>query len=126
MHYHQDWIMRQIETAVALIIHLITGKKSDSAMIEEFERTTSQWNPLYNKLHELVIQGQICDAEDMLYEAIDHNDKNALKAAIFFYSEINKLSDAELEDNNFPRDEVLSGLQEVCRIYGIQEDLFFE
>ena len=84
MHYQQDWIMRQIETIVAFLIGLLTGKKSNSTLVEEFEQTTSQLNPLYIRLHELILQHKLCDTENMLYEAIDNDDKNALKAAILF------------------------------------------
>ena len=37
---------------------------------------------------------------------------------------LNKLNDDELESKNFSRDEIKSGLQEVCRINGSVYEIF--
>lgn len=129
IQYQQDWIMRQVESMVSFmigVIGLLIGQKADSIEIRKFEQTAAQTNTLYWKFHEFVTRRELCSAENMLYEAIDRNDTNALNAALLFYSEINKLSDAELEKNNFPRDEISGGLRDICRIYGIELPSVFE
>lgn len=61
--------------------------------------------------------------EDLLYERLDPDDRDGLAAALRFYSALNALPDAELEARNFPRDEILSGLTDVCRRCGLEDVL---
>ena len=60
---------------------------------------------------------------DVLYERLDPDDRDGLAAALRFYSALNALPDAELEARNFPRDEILSGLTDVCRRCGLEDVL---
>lgn len=126
MSYQQDWIMRQIEAFITLIIRLMSKKSPNLVKIEEFKKTALQFNHLYAELQELILQCKICDAENLLFEAIDNKNENALESAILFYYDINKLTDAELQKNNYTREEILSGLQEVCRKYEIMDETIFK
>lgn len=112
--------MRQIDAVLALIVFLITGKK---ASFEDFAQTASRGNDLYLRLNDLVKQRKICEAENMIFDAIDIQDRSVLEVAILFYSDINKLTDDELEESGFSRDEVRDGLGDVCSAYGIQCNL---
>ena len=71
----------------------------------------------------MVRAGELCAAEDLLYERLDPDDRDGLAAALRFYSALNALPDAELEARNFPRDEILSGLTDVCRRCGLEDVL---
>lgn len=108
--------MRQIETAIASIIRIITGNEEHAQHIS---------SELFNDVMSLLKQGEICEAENMLFHAIDAHEETALETAVTFYSELNKLDDEYLESKNFSRDEIKTGLQEVCRINGVFHELFF-
>jgi hypothetical protein len=47
-------------------------------------------------------------------------DQRVLEAALAFYEDLNRLTDDQLRQANFSRDEILSGLQEVCTVFGIE------
>ena len=49
---------------------------------------------------------------------MEDGDPEALTAGLRFYSDLNLLSDETLRRCNFPRDEILSGLRELCETYG--------
>lgn len=126
MDYQQDWIIRQIEGIVRFIIRIITGKDPEPAIIDDLEQTTLNTNTLYSRLHELILLDKICDAENLLYEAMENGDGNALNAGILFYSKINELSDDELENNNFTREEIVTGLKKVCCRFSIMDSTVFD
>ena len=119
MNVHEDWLMRQIETMVSAIISFVfhTSPKSESI---ETEMTIS--DAVDSGKRETIIaflqEGKICEAENWLYENMDGGDMSWLNTAVYFYSEINKLSDEYLAAHNFSREEIESGLSEVCGLYG--------
>ena len=116
MYYEEDWLMRQIEIAIAIIIRMITGKEKHIQHIS---------SKLFNDVMSLLKKGEICEAENLLFHAIDAHEETALETAIIFYYELNKLDDKYLESKNFSRDEIKTGLQEVFRIKGLFHELFF-
>lgn len=119
MAYHHDWLMQQIEAISAMLKFIVSGQKTAIASIEERKNTVSGGNELYLKLHALVAQRKICEAEDLLFSEMENTTLETLDAAIQFYTDLNQLSDEELEHANFSRDEIKTGLDEVCRTYGI-------
>ena len=119
MSYQQDWLMRQIEAITAALIYLLFEQKEHVAQISLEEHTSSDENSLYRLLRTLTDQGKVCEAENELYEAMDMDHPEVLEAGIRFYADLNRFSDSELENCNFSRDEVSSGLQELCRRYDL-------
>lgn len=119
MSYHQDWLMRQIEAISAMLAYMLTGKKPQNVTMEEYQQTQSGTNLLYQKLQALVSQGNICEAENLLFAAMDDADPEVPDAAVRFYGDLNRLSDTELETHNFSRDEIMDGLKTICRRYGL-------
>ena len=119
MHYHEDWLMRQIETMVSAIISVIfqTSPKSEEIGMEINISDTVD-SGRRDTLIAFLQEGKICEAENWLYENIDENDISWLHTAVYFYSEINKLSDEYLAAHDFSREEIESGLSEVCGLYG--------
>ncbi len=118
MACHQDWLMRQIEAICAMLAFLLTGKteqKEDSSTVI-FD--TGAENVLYGKLKTLDQQQRICEAEDPLFDAMDAWNSEAAEAGVRFYADINKLSDSQLEQANFSREEIQEGLEHLCEHYG--------
>ncbi len=119
MAYHQDWLMRQIEAISAMLAFLLTGKterKEDSGAVI-FDAGAE--NSLYSRLKSLVQQQRLCEAEDLLFDAMDAWNSEAAEAGIRFYADINKLSDSQLEQANFSREEIQEGLKHLCSHYGL-------
>ena len=122
MSYHHDWLMRQIETIAAMLAYMLTGKKPKMVSTEEDQRNSTDSVLLYEKLKELVTQGKFCEGENLLFAAMEEGDPEVPSAAVRFYMDLNQLSDAQLEEGNFSREEILDGLKAVCSHYGL--DLF--
>ena len=70
MYYHEDWLMRQIETAIAALIKMITGKE---------QHTSHMSSKLFNDVMCLLKHGEICEAENMLFFALDTNEETAFE-----------------------------------------------
>ena len=124
--YHQDWLMRQIEMMAATLGYVLFGVKTHIARVEQLPDTVSGTEGLAARLLAMVGAGEFCGAEDTLFAALEEGDPDAPAAAVEFYAALNRLSDAELEAGNFPRDEIESGLRSVCRMLGLSESLFPE
>ena len=119
--YHQDWLMRQIETITRYVFSCLLGRESELSSdihLETELQTSGDTTPLSFRLAALVREGRFCEAEDLLWAAVDEGDPEALTAGLRFYNDVNELSDEMLERCAFPRDEVLSGLKELCAAYG--------
>ena len=121
MHYHEDWLMRQIETMVSAIISVIfqTNPKSED-IGTEIKITDTVDSGRRDTLIAFLQEGKICEAENWLYENMNEDDISWLNTAVYFYSEINKLSDEYLAAQDFSREEIESGLSEVCGLYGLE------
>lgn len=117
MIYQKDWLMRQIESMIAAIMHFLFH------VGENTEDTSEMLQNRNEQIDDYLINGDICGAEDWLFENLDTSDTKWLNLAIHFYSEVNKFSDTYLEEHNFSREEISSGLTYVCQQYGYQDIL---
>ena len=111
--------MRQIEAMVSAIISVIfyTSPKSEDIGTEMRISDTVD-SGQRDTIAAFLQKGEICEAENWLYENMNEDDISWLSTAVYFYSEINKLSDEYLTAHDFSREEIGSGLSEVCGIYG--------
>lgn len=119
MSYHQDWLMRQIEAITAMLGYILSGRSVSTVTVEALDETQSGENELYLQLQALVRKEKICEAENLLYEAMEDPSRQVLDAAARFYADLNQFSDETLEKCNFSRLEIMDGLTEVCKIFCI-------
>lgn len=118
MFMQQDWLMRQIEMMVSTVLRLAGLELSqESAQGEELRQSGYDW--LEQELTRLLNQGRLGEAEDLLFEHLKPRDKDALAAALSFYQQANALTDAELEAQDFTREELLEGLEQAVKRYGL-------
>lgn len=111
MFFENDWIMRQINMLVQFVARVVFKKDTVSYEIED-EAHLTDTDELYKKLQALQKEGKICEAEDLLFENRSNSDQY-LALALDFYQTLSKMSDDELEQHNFSRQEVYDGLKEV-------------
>jgi len=120
----QDWLMRQIEIIGRTIAKLIFNKDSPQYIILDYQQLT-ETDMVYNKLLELIDDGKINEAENILFDKIEEElednpeNKNYLEVAIDFYSRLNELDNKTLDNCGFERDEIDEGIREVADMYGI-------
>lgn len=116
--FKQDWMMRQIESFASLLARMFFNKETTEYEVSQ-EELNSETNLLYRQLFALINDGKINEAEDLLFDKIDPNNKRYLELAIDFYSNLNNLSDIFLENSDFTREEIDEGLKNVADIFGI-------
>ena len=113
--FEEDWIMRQINTIVQFAARIIFHKDAVEYHVENPEFLTDT-DGLYLKIENLLHEGKICEAEDLLYENRS-STREFMEVALDFYQKLAKMSDAELEEHNFSRQEVYDGLKEIVFSY---------
>lgn len=115
--FEEDYIMRTIKEMVRALLKFLFGVDTDApteALLEE-----KQSRAVWEELKKSIDDGNINEAENALYSFIDAGDKDALKTALLFYSYVNEKEDAYLEENNYTREEIKTGLQDVAAKYGL-------
>lgn len=67
----------------------------------------------------LVMEGKINQAEDTLFDNISKNKTpNSVYIAGEFYTMLNEMSEGELKEKNFTKEEIFSGIKDVREILG--------
>jgi hypothetical protein len=120
MFYENDWVMRQINMLVQFAARVIFHKDTVEYDIKD-ETNLTGTDDLYLQIQKLLREGKICEAEDLLFE--NRSDTEAyLTLALDFYQKLSKMSDEELEQHNFSRQEIYDGLKEILfRFKGMPE-----
>ena len=72
----------------------------------------------YKRLCQLARQGQINQAENQLWEQLDGADQEDFKMAILFYEYLNQMTDEQLEQGDYSREEISQGLLAAAKQYG--------
>lgn len=116
--YEQDYVMRMIQSFIKFLSIIIFGKDTFTYELYEYEEN-EQNDILHKKLIELISQGEINEAENILFEKLNPKNKRQMMVAIDFYQRLNDLDDTFLQDNNFSRVEIEEGLKDIARKYGI-------
>ena len=118
MFMQQDWLMRQIEMMIAAIIQLLSEKAGKEYSLQD-EIKQERFTELKQKLTDLLNEGQLGEAENLLFFELEDGDESILAIAIDFYQKANTLSDKELDEQGFTRSELLEGLSDVAERYGL-------
>lgn len=124
--FEQDYIMRQIKEMVRALLKLLFHIDTESPSIEMMQDVEEKY--MLSQLLQMIDDGNVNDAEDQLFEMIADGDRKNLKTALLFYAYLNEKSDEFLEQHDFSREEIRSGLKEVVSKYGLESmaDVFLE
>ena len=124
--YQQDYILRQIELTANFLYKLLYGKDLICLTDEEYEvkgQTTGKLLP--ETLRQMALQGQINEAEDLLFEHLEEkHGADDIAAAVEFYRLLARFDDALLNDADYTRTEIVEGLHDVCDRYVTQHQQF--
>jgi hypothetical protein len=115
--FEQDYVMRLIKEMVRAILKLLFNIDTESPTVELLENKEEK-ETLENLL-DMVDAGKINEAENGLYDLISAKDMNSLEVALLFYSYLNGKTDDFLEINNFSRDEVKLGIENIVDRFGL-------
>lgn len=115
--FEQDYIMRLVKEMVRAILKLLFNIDTESPTAELLE--TKEEKVLLESLIDMVDDGKVNEAENRLYDLID--DNQSLKSALLFYSYLNDKSDEFLEENDFSREEIKLGIEQVADRFGLAD-----
>ncbi len=113
-----DFVMRDVDTLVntiaRLVLHQETADYTPTGREEDAEA-----DGLWFALDQYIKAGDFNAAEDLLYERADWQDLRYLEMGVAFYAHLNHLSDQELAEGGFDRDEVGEGLRDLAQNFGV-------
>ncbi len=124
MELEKDYILRMVKDLVKSIAYIVLGKSEIEYQIPE-NVESSRVDSLYVNLLELVNNGHINEAEDMLFDNINTSDMKQFEMAMSFYLYLNDFGDDYLESNNYSRDEITEGIKSICKEYGLSSMVEF-
>ena len=108
----KDYIMRMIKEMVRVLFSLMFGKKYVSVELEKENKYEVSGKNLKNFL-DMIDSGEINEAENILLDSIDYTDRNEVMAAALFYQYLSEKDNEFLENNNYTKEEVMSGFKQL-------------
>ena len=115
--FEQDYVMRLIKEMVRTILKLLFNINTETPTVELLENKEEK-ETLENLL-DMIDNGKINEAENRLYDLTSDTDVNSLEIALLFYSYLNDKTDDYLEENDFSREEIKLGLENVAGSFGL-------
>ena len=119
----KDYNMRKIKEMVRVLFSLVFGKKYVSVELEKEKKYEVTGKKLKSFL-DMIDLGQINEAENILLDNIDYTNKEEVMAAALFYQYLSEKDNEFLENNNYTKEEVLSGFKQLLIQSGYKE-LFY-
>ena len=108
----KDYIMRMIKEMVRILFSLIYGKKYVSVELEKENKYEVSGKNLKSFL-DMIDSGQINEAENILLDNIDYANNDDVMAAALFYQYLSEKDSEFLINNNYTKEEVLSGFKQL-------------
>ena len=108
----KDYIMRMIKEMVRILFSLIYGKKYVSVELEKENKYEVSGKNLKSFL-DMIDSGQINEAENILLDNIDYANNVEVMAAALFYQYLSEKDSEFLINNNYTKEEVLSGFKQL-------------
>ena len=119
----KDYIMRMIKEMVRVLFSLAFGKKYVSVELEKENKYEVSGKNLKNFLN-MIDLGQINEAENILLDSIDYTNKNEVMEVALFYQYLSEKDNKFLENNNYTKEEVLSGFKQLLMKSGYSDLLY--
>ncbi len=116
----KDYIMRIIKEAVRVLFSFLLGKTYVSVEEERKNHYEVSGENL-NGLLEMIDDGNINEAENILLSRIDYCNKNEVAAAALFYQYLAEKDERFLVQNNYTKEEVLDGLKQLTKNAGCDD-----
>lgn len=113
----EDYIMRLIKEMVRTILKLVFDIDIATPDIELLQDEEEK-NRL-TALQRLIDNGEINEAENQLFEILSQKSMIHLEMGLIFYSYLNDKTDDFLEEYDFDREEIETGIRDLISEYGL-------
>ena len=115
MYEEKDYIMRLIHELIRTLMKLLCGVDLDRREEDVLPATRKG---RYLSFRQMIDDGDLNEAENLLQEGLDIHDKADLELALLFYHYLNQKDDEFLKAHNFSREEIQDGVAYVVDLYG--------
>ena len=114
-----DYIMRKIEEWISMILEFVfkIDKNSSPEKLLKLEESKEVLKDLKSKID----IGNINEAEDSLFEMLKHKTQDSLLIGLLFYSYLNEKDSKFLNEHNFERDEIKTGIKDLLNDFNIRK-----
>ena len=119
----KDYIMRMIKEMVRVLFSLAFGKKYVSVELEKENKYEVSGKNLKIFLN-MIDLGKINEAENILLDSIDYTNNNEVIEVALFYQYLSEKDNQFLENNNYTKEEVLSGFKQLLMKSGYSDLLY--
>ena len=113
----KDYIMRMIKEMVSVLFSILLGKQYVS-VDEERKNGYEVSGTDLNDLLDMIDNGQINEAENLMLVDIAYSDKKGLAAALLFYQYLSEKKKDFLQDHDYSDEEILEGAKQVLKKAG--------
>ncbi len=112
-----DYIMRKIEEWISMILEFVfkIDKSSSPEKLLKLEASTEILKDLKLKID----NGNINEAEDALFDILKFKTQDSLLIGLLFYSYLNEKDSKFLNEHNFERDEIKTGLKDLLNEFNM-------
>ncbi len=116
----KDYIMRMIKEMARVLFSLMLGKQYTQVELPRENRFSVSGKNL-GDLKEMADRGKINEAENLLLENLDYENKEEVAAAVLFYEYVGQMEESFLKENGYSLEEVYDGLMQIARNSGYGE-----
>ena len=112
-----DYIMRKIEEWISMILEFVfkIDKNSSPEKLLKLEESKEVLKDLKSKID----IGNINKAEDSLFEMLKHKTQDSLLIGLLFYSYLNDKDSKFLNEHDFERDEIKTGIKDLLNEFNM-------
>ena len=112
-----DYIMRMIKEMARVLFSLMLGKKYTQVELPKENKFSVSGSSL-DDLTELVDQGKINEAENILLENLDYENPEELAAAVLFYEYVSEKGQEFLQAHDYSLEEAAEGIKQIAEYAG--------
>ena len=112
-----DYIMRKIEEWISMILEFVfkIDKNSSPEKLLKLEESKEVLKDLKSKID----SGNINEAEASLFEMLKHKTQDSLLIGLLFYSYLNEKDSKFLNEHDFERDEIKTGIKDLLKEFNM-------
>ncbi|MEB3073148.1 DUF6483 family protein [Parvimonas sp. C2] len=112
-----DYIMRKIEEWISMILEFVfkIDKNSSPEKLLKLEASKEILKDLKLKID----NGNINEAEDALFEMLKYKTQDSLLIGLLFYSYLNGKDSKFLNEHDFERDEIKTGIKDLLNEFNM-------
>lgn len=129
MSYQFRGLGKEIHDTLRMTMILMTGAFQERFKQPKFVENSAE-EDYFHQIMSLLESGEINEAENCLMEWIELSELSArndvIHASMYFYQSVNDLTDEQLEQAGYSREEILDGIQYVMAAGGYGGVGFFE